>query len=152
MNTKVVVVVGSVLVLGVGAFFYFKPKAKDNTDKGNLDKGASSGGTQNSGSSSSSSTDNTGASSTSNTVIQTTDTVINQPLKTPIVKTLSNEDMLKIQNLRDKILALYTKKAGYKKASSRNAVQSDIDFNLRALKELGYTLDYQRNLAKIASI
>jgi len=142
MINRTVVIIGSVALLGVGAYIYFKPKATD-LGTGVL---AGTGGT-NSGSADS--TGNLGTGSVDNTVVQTTDSVTNEPLKTPIVKTLTNTDILAIQRLRDEIIGNMNRQRSYKKQSSRNAVQADINLQMNRLKEYGYSLDTGRNLIKI---
>jgi hypothetical protein len=91
-------------------------------------------------------TPNTGAGST---VTQTTDPVTGLPIK-PVVKTLSSDDMLAIQNLRDTILSDMGKKNSYNKATSRANVQAEIDKNMAKLKTYGYSLDNQNKLIKIS--
>lgn len=136
MINKTVVIVGSVALLGVGAYIYFRPKA---TDKGTGE--INSGGVD--------STDNSGASSLNNTVVQTRDNVTNEPLKTPIVKTLTNTDILAVQRLRDEIIANINRRNRYRTQGSKNAVQVDINNQMNRLKEYGYSLDTNNNLIKI---
>ena len=133
---KTAIVIGSLVLAGIGAYFYFRPKSEEVLDTSNTTGSANS-------------TNNSGTSSLDNTVTQTTDTVTNEPLKQPIVKTLSNEDMLEIQKLRDIILADMRRKGTYKKSGSRNAVQADINKNIEKLKVYGYALDLQNNLIKL---
>lgn len=138
---KTVVIVGTAILLGVGAYIYFKPKATDENTDGN--SGTDATGGANSGSTGST------ANSGDNIVVQTRDNVTNEPLRNPIVKTLTNADILAIQKLRDDILANMTRKGSYKKQGSRNAVQADIDIQFERLKEYGYSLDLNNNLIKI---
>lgn len=130
---KTVIIVGSVLVLGVGAYFFFKPKKSVTTGSGTTGSGTTG-------------TDTT--ENPSNTGFQSTDPVLNTPIKEN-VKTVSDKDLKEIQLLRDIILSDMRRKGTYRKSASRNAVQSDINQNTEKLKALGYTLDINRNLTKV---
>jgi hypothetical protein len=147
-KTQTVVIIGSVVLLGVGAYIYFKPKATDKGAGSLADMGGAgeTGGAGGAGDTNSGSSD-----STDNTVTQTTDPVTNDPLKKPIVKTLTNTDILAVQRLRDEIIANMNRIRTYKKQSSRNAVQADINIQLNRLKTYGYSLDTTNNLIKIVS-
>jgi len=48
--------------------------------------------------------------------------------------------LLSANKLKEEILANITRKGTYKRSATRNAVQQDIDKQLIALKELGFTL------------
>lgn len=143
MINKTVVIVGSVALLGVGAYIYFTSKETDKNvvGAGNLG-GANSGSTN--------STDNSGANSLDNIVVQAKDPVTNEPLKNPIVRTLTDADILAIQKLKDTILSDMRKKETYRKQSSRDNIQTVINDNYKKLKAYGYSLDLNNNLIKIA--
>jgi uncharacterized protein YxeA len=128
MDKKVIIIgVGSILILGIGAFFFFKSKSKDKETKiGN----ATNSVTSNTNSSNAITPSGTSTSNNDN-------------------ETVKRLYMAEAVTVRDNIFALYRKKAGYKTAGSRNAVQSDINSQLEKLKLLGYSLDYQNNLLKI---
>lgn len=148
MVKKTVVIVGSLALLGVGAFIYFKPKAIDKS----MDVLGDIGGTSGTNSSSAGNTAPTSNSSSipaDNTVVQTRDKVTGELLKEPIVKTLTNTDIIAIQKLRDDIISNMGLLRTYKKQSSRNNVQADINNQFNRLKEYGYSLDTLNNLIKI---
>ncbi len=140
MINKTVVIVGSLALLGVGAFIYFKPKAIDEGMDALGDIGGVVG---------TSGTNSTGSIPADNTVVQTRDKVTGELLKEPIVKTLTNTDIIAIQKLRDDIISNMGLLKRYKKQSSRNNVQADINNQFSRLKEYGYSLDTLNNLIKI---
>jgi hypothetical protein len=145
MINKTVVIVGSVILLGVGAFIYFKPKATDKGAGALGDLGGTglTGGANNAGA-------NTAEGILGNdVVVQTRDNVTNEPLKNPIVKILTNTDIVAIQKLRDEIIDAMNRHSRYKKQASRNLVQIEINNQMSRLKEYGYSLDTNRNLIKI---
>ena len=140
MKNSILYIVGAVALLGGGAFLFLKnKKTKDNLALAKLQELADLKAQD----------QTTLGDGVGSTVTQTIDPVLGTPIK-PVVKTLSNEDMLAIQKLRDVILADMHRKGTYKKQSSRNAVQADINKNIDKLKEFGYALDTQNNLIKIA--
>lgn len=148
MVKKTVVIVGSLALLGVGAFIYFKPKAIDK-GMGALGGIGDSSGTNSAGVGNASSAGNSGSIPADNTVVQTRDKVTGELLKEPIVKTLTNTDIIAIQKLRDDIIGNMGLLRKYKKQSSRNNVQADINNQFNRLKEYGYSLDTLNNLIKI---
>jgi hypothetical protein len=88
METKTVVIIGSVVLLGVGAFIYFKPKAIPTAGVGTSNTGTSNTGTSNTGTSntgtsntstSSSGTLSAGTSSSGTTNLPSTETVLTTP-------------------------------------------------------------------------
>lgn len=134
MDTKKILIIGSVAVLGIGAYLYFKPKKSKGNQTGSL-SGGNAGSIPSSPASSSGTTtapNNTGSQSAE-----------------PNVKTLTEQEMQVITSLRDTILNDIRRKGTYKRSATRNAVQSDIDSNMQVLKSLGYTLDLNNNLVKI---
>ena len=151
MINKTVVIVGSLALLGVGAFIYFKPKAIDKGmgALGDIVGEGGTSGTNSAGAGNVSSTYNSGSIPADNTVVQTRDKVTGELLKEPIVKTLTNTDIIAIQKLRDDIISNMGKLKKYKKQSSRNNVQADINNQFSRLKEYGYSLDTLNNLIKI---
>lgn len=124
MKNTVLYIIGGVVLIGGGAFLYMKYKKSPTTSTTPPTEGVGS------------------------TVTQTTDPVLGTPVK-PTVKTLTDEDMLAIQKLRDIIIADANRINKYKKQSSRNAVKEDIKKNIEKLKTYGYALDNQRELIKI---
>jgi LPXTG-motif cell wall-anchored protein len=140
MKNSILYIVGAVALLGGGAFLFLKnKKTKDNLALAKL-KALGDLNLQD---------QTTLADGVGSTVVQTKDSVLGTPIK-PLVKTLTNDDLLAIQKLRDVILADMNRKGTYKKQSSRNNVQADINKNIDKLKEFGYALDTQNNLIKIA--
>lgn len=133
MKKGIFIVAGLLLVGGLG-FLYLKNKKKAILPSDTTGTPATT------------TTPTTGAGST---VTQTTDPVTGLPIK-PVVKTLSSDDMLAIQNLKDTILSDMGKKNSYKKASSKANVQAEIDKNMAKLKAYGYALDNQNKLIKIS--
>ena len=77
MNKTALIIVGGLAVLGIGAYFYFKPKAKASTS--GLPSGASSLTNTTSGSST------TGSSTTSSSATDTQTTTSNTPAKNDTV-------------------------------------------------------------------
>lgn len=154
MINKTVVIVGSLALLGVGAFIYFKPKAIDKSmdtlgDIADLGGASGTSGTNSAGVANASSTSNSSSIPADNTVVQTRDKVTGELLKEPIVKTLTNTDIIAIQKLRDDIIGNMGLLRKYKKQSSRNNLQADINNQFNRLKEYGYSLDTNNNLIKI---
>jgi hypothetical protein len=140
MKNSVLYIVGGVVLVGGVAFLYVSNKNKAKKDSTTPPADSTTPTTN----STTPPADGVGS-----TVTTTIDPVLGTPIK-PVVKTLSNEDMLAIQKLRDVILADMGRKGKYKKQSSRNAVQADINKNIDKLKEFGYALDSQNQLIKIA--
>jgi hypothetical protein len=124
---KTAIIIGSLAILGIGAYFYLKPKAKaeDTIGLGTTGSGTTGSGT-------------TGVGSTT------------QPPTQPEVKTTSAEDLIEIIKLKDYITERANAMNNYKKQSSRNAVKEDIRQNMEKLQLYGYTLDNKRQLIKIA--
>jgi hypothetical protein len=143
MINRNVIIIGSLALLGVGAYIYFKPKASSKV-VGDTNLGGKNTETTNP-------TDNSGQGSLDNTIVQTKDPVTNEPLKNPIVKTLTNTDILAIQKLRDDILSDMNKMPNLKKQSSRNNVQANINLLFGRLQTYGYSLDTNNNLIKIVA-
>ena len=140
MKNSVLYIVGGVVLVGGVAFLYVSNKNKAKKDSTTPPADSTTPTTN----STTPPTDGVGS-----TVTTTVDPVLGTPIK-PVVKTLSNDDMLAIQKIRDEILADMNRKRGYKKQSSRNNVQANIDRNLAKLKEFGYTLDSQNQLIKLS--
>jgi len=127
MKNTVLYIIGGVVLIGGGAFLYMNYKKSSTTSTTPTTPPTEGVGS---------------------TVTQTTDPVLGTPVK-PTVKTLSDEDMLAIQQLRELIIGDIRKRNGYRKASSRANIQTVIVENLKKLKELGYSLDNQNQLIKI---
>jgi LPXTG-motif cell wall-anchored protein len=125
MNKSVLYIVGAVALLGGGAFLFLRNKNKKDKEKLALAELQKLGGASK------------------------TDSVINTPLKEPVVKTITDKELKEIQILRDVILSDMQRKGTYRTSGSRDAVQSDINQNLEKLKVLGYTLDLNNNLVKV---
>jgi hypothetical protein len=124
---KTALIIGSLVVLGIGAFFYFKPKAKaeDVTGAGTTGAGTTGAGT-------------TGVGTTT------------QPPAVAEVKTLTPNELIEVTKLKDAILSDIRTRNSYRKASSRANVQSEIDKKLILLKNYGFSLNSSNELIKIA--
>jgi hypothetical protein len=133
MDKKYIYIGGGLLLVGGLVFLYMKNKKPISTVSA-ITK---------------SETPTTDSATTPTTVTQTTDPVTGLPIK-PVVKTLSDEDLSAINSLREEILADISKRNGFKKASSRANVQSEIDKKMVKLKAFGYALDNQNKLIKIS--
>lgn len=133
MDKKYIYIGGGLLLVGGLVFLYMKNKNPISTVSA-ITK---------------SETPTTDSATTPTTVTQTTDPVTGLPIK-PVVKTLSDEDLSAINSLREEILADISKRNGFKKASSRANVQSEIDKKMVKLKAFGYALDNQNKLIKIS--
>jgi hypothetical protein len=133
---KGIFIVAGVLLVGGVAYLFLKNKKKPTLASGTTPTDGTT-------------TTTPPTTGTGTTVTQTTDPVTGLPIK-PVVKTLSSDDMLAIQNLRDTILSSIGKKNSYKKASSRANVQAEIDKDMAKLKAYGYALDNQNKLIKIS--
>lgn len=129
MNNKLIII-GITGILGIGAVYFFVIRKK-NTNVPN-----------------SKLTDGVTPSVSSNTGSQSTDPILNTPIK-EINKLLTEQEMQRITSLKDTILNDIKRKGTLKRTASRNAVQSDIDSNIGTLKSLGYALDGGNNLVKI---
>jgi hypothetical protein len=124
---KTALIIGSLVVLGIGAFFYFKPKAKaeDVTGAGTTGAGTTGAGT-------------TGVGTTT------------QPPAVAEVKTLTPNELIEVTKLKDEIVAEIRKRNSYTRQSSRANVQSEIDKKLILLKNYGFSLNSSNELIKIA--
>jgi hypothetical protein len=122
---KTALIIGSLVVLGIGAFFYFKPKAKaeDGTGAGTTGAGATASGT-------------TGVGTTT------------PPPAVAEVKTLTPNELIEVTKLKDAILSDIRTRNSYRKASSRANVQSEIDKKLILLKNYGFSLNTNNELIK----
>lgn len=124
---KTALIIGSLVVLGIGAYFYFrpKPKAEDVT-------GADTTGT------------GTGTTGAGTTGVGTT----TPPPPVAEVKTLTPNELIEVTKLKDAILSDIRTRNSYRKASSRANVQSEIDKKLILLKNYGFSLNTNNELIK----
>ena len=121
---KTAIIIGSLVIAGIGAYMYFKPK-KD--DKGATTQDAST---------------QTGAIAQQQTTPQ--------PPVEPAVKALTPNDLIEVSKLKDAIMADISKRNSFSKASSRANVQSEIDKKLATLKTYGFSLNTNNELIKIS--
>lgn len=128
---KTAIVIGSLVLAGIGAFFYFKPKKEDLTElQGELSQEQGQGQVGTGGQS------------------QTTSNPSTPPVLEPAVKPISPNDLLEVSKLKDAILADISKRNSYRKASSRANVQAQIDEKLEKLKTYGFSLNTNNELIK----
>ena len=126
---KTALIIGSLVVLGIGAYFYFRPKAKaeDVTGAGTAGTGTGTG--------------TTGAGTTG---VGTT----TPPPPVAEVKTLTPNELIEVTKLKDAILSDIRTRNSYRRASSRANVQSEIDKKLILLKNYGFSLNANNELIK----
>ena len=131
---KKYVIIGGLVVLGLGAYFYFRPKAKaeDVTGAGTTGTGAGTTGT------------GTGTTGAGTTGVGTT----TPPPPVAEVKTLTPNELIEVTKLKDAILSDIRTRNSYRKASSRANVQSEIDKKLILLKNYGFSLNTNNELIK----
>jgi hypothetical protein len=121
---KIAVIIGSLVIVGIGAYMYFKPKKDDEpTTPPNAP-------TQ------------TGAVAQQQTTPQT-------PAE-PAVKALTPNDLIEVSKLKDAIMADISKRNSFSKASSRANVQSEIDKKLVLLNTYGFSMNTNNELIKIS--
>jgi len=129
MDKKKIIIIGSgvgaLAILGVFLYFSFKKKKGDtkplNTTTVDTNSTSTTVATM-SGS-------NNGFNSGSSQIVE------------PNLNLVSEiEKMNQAEAIASVISQLYSKKNGYKKSSSKNAVQSDIDRELKKIQALGYDL------------
>ena len=124
---KTALIIGSLVVLGIGAYFYFRPKAKAEDVTGADTTGTGTG--------------TTGAGTTG---VGTT----TPPPPVTEVKTLTPNELIEVTKLKDAILSDIRTRNSYRKASSRANVQSEIDKKLILLKNYGFSLNTNNELIK----
>lgn len=124
---KTALIIGSLVVLGIGAYFYFRPKAKAEDVTGADTTGTGTG--------------TTGAGTTG---VGTT----TPPPPVAEVKTLTPNELIEVTKLKDAILSDIRTRNSYRKASSRANVQSEIDKKLILLKNYGFSLNTNNELIK----
>jgi hypothetical protein len=113
---KTVVIIGSVVVLGVGAYFYFKPKKTGATGTGNSGTGTS--GTDTTG---------TGTTGTGTTSVPPTDTTLSTPAQV--------EDLLKKTAEATSIAKqIYDLKQAIDNAKYKNSISNSSDWTANITK------------------
>jgi hypothetical protein len=129
---KTAIIIGSLVVLGIGAYFYFRPKAKAEDGTGADTTGTGTG------------TTGAGTTGAGTTGVGTT----TPPPPVTEVKTLTPNELIEVTKLKDAILSDIRTRNSYRKASSRANVQSEIDKKLILLKNYGFSLNTNNELIK----
>ncbi len=129
---KTAIIIGSVALLGVGAYLYFKPKAKDATGTGTTGTGATGTGATGTGAT------GTGATDTGTTGVPPTGTT----LSTPEQVADTAKKIAEAKSLATKISDMRTKRSSYLVISlkdyavvSGNKFFANNDLMLKALKD-----------------
>lgn len=138
MTKNILYLVGLITVLGGGAFLFLRnKKAKDTMLLADLSKeGLLDNVADNSASQDSASQDNTSQGNTSDTNVK-------------VPEVLSANDLLATVALKEAIISEIRKRNSYKKASSKENVQTVINQKMAELNKFGFSLDTNNQLIKI---
>jgi hypothetical protein len=148
MDTKKILIVGAVAVLGVGAYFYFKPKSKGNkTDSSGGALGSTSGNSDLSSNTTTSSTSASSAPSTQTSTLsapptQTSVTINDVVLTTPAQVVETAFKISEAKSIASKIFDLRNKKNRWANLSMR-------DYATESNKMFWYRDDRQETMLKI---